>query len=205
MRFPITHKPEASDLERAAADRAEVTPTPDTADPNVLPPELALREAVPLLSHLAKDHDFLNSRVLPLLEESGRVEDQYVAHRDDFPDGSSLQVFFWPPGSRTRIHDHASWGAFCRVAGSLFEERYALLDKGLKPNHASLRRLWRETWKEGDGVSTVLPYDGGIHRVGNPTHEPAISVHLYGPRMAEIDGRDYDPSRDHVCDRPEAV
>jgi hypothetical protein len=24
---------------------------------------------------------------------------------------------------------------------------------------------------------------------------------LYGPRLEEIDGRDYDPSRDYVCDR----
>jgi hypothetical protein len=31
--------------------------------------------------------------------------------------------------------------------------------------------------------------------------ETAISVHLYGPQIGEIDGRDYDPSRDHVCDR----
>jgi hypothetical protein len=31
----------------------------------------------------------------------------------------------------------------------------------------------------------------------------AISVHLYGPRLGEIDGRDYDPSRDFVCDRRE--
>lgn len=29
----------------------------------------------------------------------------------------------------------------------------------------------------------------------------AISLHLYGPRVGEIDGRDYDPSRDYVCDR----
>ena len=44
---------------------------------------------------------------------------------------------------------------------------------------------------------------GGIHRVGNPTDGPVISVHLYGPRMGEIDGRDYDSSRDYVCDRRE--
>ena len=40
-----------------------------------------------------------------------------------------------------------------------------------------------------------------IHRVGNPGEGMAISVHLYGPRLGEIDGRDYDPSRDYVCDR----
>jgi hypothetical protein len=53
------------------------------------------------------------------------------------------------------------------------------------------------------GVSTVLPYERGIHRVGNPTEAPAISVHLYGPRLGEIDGRDYDPSQNYVCDRLE--
>lgn len=63
--------------------------------------------------------------------------------------------------------------------------------------------LWRSTWRKGDGVSTVHPYDGGIHRVGNSTDEPAISVHLYGPRMGGIGGRDYDPSLDYVCDRRE--
>lgn len=202
MRYPITNEPEAPDLGPAAADGAEATPTLDTGAPDV-PAGLALGEAIPLLSRLAKDHDFLDSRALLLLEDSGMVEDWYVAHRDDFPDGSSLRVFFRPPGSRTKIHDHASWGAFCCVAGSLFEERYARLDDGSKPDHASVRRLWRKTWKEGDGISTVLPYEVGIHRVGNPTDEPAISVHLYGPRMGRIDGRYYDSSRDYICDRME--
>jgi hypothetical protein len=49
----------------------------------------------------------------------------------------------------------------------------------------------------------VLPSDGGIHRVGNPYSEGAVSVHLYGPRTGGVDGRDYDPSREYVCDRLE--
>ena len=49
----------------------------------------------------------------------------------------------------------------------------------------------------------MLSGDGGIHRVGDPHPEAAVSVHLYGPRMGEADGRDYDPSRDYVCDRLE--
>jgi hypothetical protein len=65
-----------------------------------------------------------------------------------------------------------------------------------------LKKLWRLEWSREDGISTVLPYQRGIHRVGNSTEEPAISVHLYGPRLGEIDGRDYDPSRTYVCDRP---
>ena len=59
------------------------------------------------------------------------------------------------------------------------------------------------SWSTEEGVSTVQPYDGGIHRVGNTGSETAISVHLYGPRIGELDGRDYYPSRDYVCARTE--
>ena len=53
-------------------------------------------------------------------------------------------------------------------------------------------------------MSTVLPYDEGIHRVGNLGGKTAISVHLNGPKKGEFDGRDYDPLSDYVCDRREA-
>jgi hypothetical protein len=81
--------------------------------------------------------------------------------------------------------------------------RYERLDDGSVPDHARLKELWRFEWGRKDGISTVLPYEGGIHRISNPSEEPAISVHLYGPRLGEIDGRDYDPSQDYVCDRPD--
>jgi hypothetical protein len=31
----------------------------------------------------------------------------------------------------------------------------------------------------------------------------AVSLHMYGPRVGSVDGRDYDLSRDFVCDRIE--
>jgi predicted metal-dependent enzyme (double-stranded beta helix superfamily) len=181
-----------------------MTLTLSSRNPYVLPPELSLREAIPVLSRLVRDPDFLDSHVLPLVEEARRAEHWYVAYRHDDPDCSySLQVFVWPPGTETQIHDHSSWGAFCCVVGSVLEERYERADDDSLPDCARLKKLWRLDWKREDGISTVLPYEGGIHRVGNPTEEPAISVHLYGPRLGEIDGRDYDPSQDYVCDRPE--
>jgi predicted metal-dependent enzyme (double-stranded beta helix superfamily) len=182
--------------------RAEMTFTQYTRSLEVLPTELALRQAVPVLSCLVRDPDFLDSHVLPLLDEP--AEDWYVAYREDLPIGStSLQVFVWPAGTRTIIHDHACWGAFCCVVGSVLEERYERLDDGSLPDHARLKKLWRLEWSREDGISTVLPGDEGIHRVGNPTEEPAISVHIYGPRLGEIDGRDYNPSENYVCDRPQ--
>jgi predicted metal-dependent enzyme (double-stranded beta helix superfamily) len=169
-----------------------------------LPTELALPKAATFLSYLVKDPDFVGSRILPFLEEARYAEDWYVAYRQDSEDGLySLQVFVWPPGTGTKIHDHSSWGAYCCAIGSVLEERYERLDDRSRPDYARLRKVWQLSWGSDDGASTVLPGDGGIHRVGNPGAHTAISVHLYGPRIGEVDGRDYDPSRDYVCDRRE--
>jgi predicted metal-dependent enzyme (double-stranded beta helix superfamily) len=170
-----------------------------------LPLELALREAVPFLVRLSENPAFLNAHVLPLLREAKEVEHWYVAYSCDGQDDSyCLQIFVWPPGSSTQIHDHTSWGAYCCVLGAVLEERYERLDDGSQLNHARLKRVWQLSWSTEDGVSTVLPYDEGIHRVGNPGYNPAISVHLYGPKIGEFGGRDYDTARDYVCDRTEA-
>ena len=170
-----------------------------------LPMERALRGAVPFLSRLSNNRAFLDAHVLPLLQEATKVEDWYVAYDCNGPDDSySLQVFFWPAGSRTQIHDHTSWGIYCCVVGSVLEERYERLDDGLSLNHARLKKVWQLRWSREDGASTVLPYEEGIHRVGNTGERPAISMHLYGPPMGEVDGRDYDSSRNYVCDRPVA-
>jgi predicted metal-dependent enzyme (double-stranded beta helix superfamily) len=86
-----------------------MTFTIDKVNLGVPPAEVALWRAIPLLSSLMNDVAFMDSHVLPLVEET--AEDWYVAHRHDSPDGSySLQIFVWPPGTETRIHDHSSWG-----------------------------------------------------------------------------------------------
>jgi len=170
-----------------------------------LPTELALKQAAPLLVHLVRDPCFFEGEIRPLLEEArDAAGDWYVAHSYEGEDHTySLQVFVWPPGTETKIHDHTSWGVYCCVVGSVFEERYERLDDGTRLDHARLRKTRQRMWSNEDGASSVLPRDGGIHRVGNPGDEVAISVHLYGPRLGEVDGRDYDLSCDYVCDRRE--
>ena len=167
-----------------------------------LPTEMALRQAAHFLVRLVEDPAFLENEILPLLRDARGAKDWYVARRYDAEDGAySLQTFVWPPGTGTRIHDHSSWGAYRCAVGSVLEERYERLDDGSLPDHARLKKSWQLRWGPEDGASTVQPGDGGIHRVANLGESPAVSVHLYGPRMGEIDGRDYDPSRDYVCDR----
>ena len=170
-----------------------------------LPTEPALEQAAPFLVQLVEDSGFFEGRIRPLLEEArDAAGDWYVAHSFGGEEHTySLQVFVWPPGTETKIHDHSSWGVYCCAVGSIFEERYERLDDGSRLDHARLRMTRQRMWSTDDGASSVLPHDGGIHRVGNPGNEVAISVHLYGPRLGEVDGRDYDPSCDYVCDRRE--
>jgi predicted metal-dependent enzyme (double-stranded beta helix superfamily) len=186
-------------------EKMTTTLAPDTNELQnlcALPTLDALPRAAAFLAGLVQDHSFLESQVLPLLEEAQGAERWYVARRWDAADRSfSLQVFVWPPGTRTMIHDHSSWGAYACAFGTVLEERYERLDDGSRFEHARLEEAWRLSWSPQDGASTVLPGNGGIHRVGNLHETAAVSVHLYGPRMGEVDGRDYDPSRDYVCDR----
>jgi len=170
-----------------------------------LPTELALQQAAPFLVRLVKDPAFFEGEIRPLLKDArGAVSEWYVAHSYGGKDHSySLQVFIWPPGTETKIHDHTSWGVYCCAVGSVLEERYERLDDGSRLDHARLRKIRQRKWSIEDGASSVLPHDGGIHRVGNPGDDAAISVHLYGSRVGEVDGRDYDLSCDYFCDRRE--
>jgi predicted metal-dependent enzyme (double-stranded beta helix superfamily) len=170
-----------------------------------LPTELALQQAVPFLVRLVNDPGFFEGEIRPVLEEARGAEgDWYVAHSYGGEDHTySLQVFIWPPSTETKIHDHSTWGVYCCAVGSVLEERYERLDDGSRLDHARLKKIRQRMWSKEDGASSVLPHDGGIHRVGNPGDDAAISVHLYGPRPGEVDGRDYDPSCDYVCDRRE--
>ena len=161
---------------------------------------VALRRAVPFLEGMTGAPDFVEAEIPALLEEAEGAEAWYVARRYE-TDDYSLQVFVWPAGTGTKIHDHSSWGVYRCVAGTVVEHRYERLDDGSTPDHARLEQAWSLTWSPPDGCSTVLPGDGGIHSVTNPSDETAISVHLYGPKTGGAEGRDYDSSRDYVCDR----
>jgi predicted metal-dependent enzyme (double-stranded beta helix superfamily) len=195
------------DTEEEQENYMKTTLTPDTNELReiaMLPTESALPRAARFLSDLVKDADFVRGEILPLLKKAKTAQDWYVTRQYAGEDGSySLKIFVWPPGTGTKIHDHSSWGAYVCALGTVLEERYDRTDDGSVAEHARLRKAWQLPWSQRDGASTVLPGDGGIHRVGNPGESPAISVHLYGPRLEEVDGRDYDPSRDYVCDRRE--
>ena len=167
-------------------------------------PDLELRDATTFLMHLTRDPVFVVTRLVPALASATSGKEPSIAFSYGTRETSTcLQVFVWPAGAATPIHDHTSWGAYQCVIGSLTEERYQRLDSGAQPSTARLRKAWQRQWRQADGATTVRAYEDGIHRVRNTSSRPAVSVHLYGPRMGIFDGRDYDPTRDFVCDRLE--
>jgi Cysteine dioxygenase type I len=164
-----------------------------------LPSELALRECAPLV---ARQCDGLADRVSALLASAPAFAHEPRFETLAWVEGSyTLQLFVWPRGASTPIHDHTSWGIYVCLAGQLGEERFVRLDDSSHFGTAHLRHDWSAVWRPSDR-STLLPYAGGIHRVRNAGLATAISLHLYGPQLGTLDGRDYDPRRDFVCDRP---
>ena len=158
------------------------------------------------VEQLAKQPDFLERYVRPLLPQAPvPTHEPSIIATLGLPGSESakLQIFYWPAGASTPIHDHTSWGVYQCVSGDLMEDRYERLDDGAQPETAHLRKSWRRTWERWDGASTVGAYERGIHRIGNPGRRASISVHMYGARAGVFDGRDYDPMRDFVCDRVE--
>jgi len=164
-------------------------------------------EAVVVVEQIARDASFLH-QFRPLLKCAPRTGTDPIilaTHLGHTASGAALHLFYWPVGAATPIHDHTSWGVYQCVSGALLEERYARLDDGEQPETAHLRKRWRRRWNHWDGASTVGAYADGIHRIANHSRQPSLSLHMYGPRVDLLDGRDYDPSRDFVCDRIEEV
>jgi len=167
-------------------------------------PDLTCNESRAFLAQIIHDPVFVMTQIMPALAQIGSgPEPAIVASYGARESSTCLQVFTWPAGATTAIHDHTSWGAYHCVVGTLVEERYTRLDDGAQPSTAHLGKLWQRAWLPNDGVSIVGAYAEGIHRISNLGSRPAVSVHLYGPRMGMFDGRDYDPSCDFVCVRHE--
>jgi 3-mercaptopropionate dioxygenase len=83
----------------------------------------------------------------------------HVLHSE--PDGSfSIVALVWRPGKVTRIHDHATWGAFAVIQGVKYGELFTLYEVG-----ACLLEAGITVNATGD-VSGFAP-PGDIHRVRN--------------------------------------
>jgi hypothetical protein len=100
------------------------------------------------------------------------------------------------PGQMTPIHDHACWGVMGLVQNSLEEICYDRLDDGKRPDYAELEQS-RGTDVGQGGVAYLLPPYEEIHRIGNTSNKPTISLHVYGRDLDEVNV--FDPVTGKVC------
>jgi len=87
---------------------------------------------------------------------------------------SQVWLLSWLPGQGTPLHDHgASSGAFAVARGTLTERVVAGRD-GRAPHQST-----------ADLAAGRVRFFGPhyVHQVVNTLHEPAVSVHVYSPRL----------------------
>jgi predicted metal-dependent enzyme (double-stranded beta helix superfamily) len=123
------------------------------------------------------------------LEERFRVGNpdyytRHLLHRDPRNRFVVLSLV-WMPGQATPIHDHSCWGVMGIVHNSLEEVCYNRLDDGRQPDFAELEQS-RGTDVGRGSVAYLLPPYEEIHRIGNTTDKPTVSLHVYGRDLDEV-------------------
>ncbi len=123
------------------------------------------------------------------LEERFRVGNpdcytRHLLHRDP-RNRFVVLALIWMPGQATPIHDHSCWGVMGMLQNSLEEICYDRLDDGKRPDQAQLEQS-RGTDVGRGAVAYLLPPFEEIHRIGNTGNEPAISLHVYGRDLDEV-------------------
>ena len=123
------------------------------------------------------------------LDERYRVghPDRYTRHllHKDPQNRFIVLSLVWQPGQATPIHDHACWGVMGIVDNTLEEICYDRLDDGSRPDYCELEQS-RGTDVSKGGVAYLLPPYEEIHRIGNTSGKPTISLHVYGRDLDEI-------------------
>lgn len=100
----------------------------------------------------------------------------------------SLSVFSLviPPGSKTPIHDHLSWGLVGLYKGEQEETVYRRVDNGELAGYAQLEIVGVYQVQKGS-IYRLLPPDGDIHSVKATTvFAPSVSIHVMGNDTGSI-------------------
>ena len=85
----------------------------------------------------------------------------------------------WQPGQMTAIHDHDCWGVMGIVNNRLEEICYDRVDDRSRPGYCELEERRGMDVSKGR-VSYLLPPHEEIHKIGNVSDKPTISLHVYG-------------------------
>lgn len=109
---------------------------------------------------------------------------RHLLHRDPRNRFVVLSLV-WMPGQMTPIHDHSCWGVMGILQNSLEEVCYERQDDGSRADFAALEQSRGSDVGRGS-VAYLLPPHEEIHRIGNTSNQPTISLHVYGRDLDAI-------------------
>jgi predicted metal-dependent enzyme (double-stranded beta helix superfamily) len=92
----------------------------------------------------------------------------------------AIAALVWMPGQVSPVHGHQTWCGYAVLDGTLTETVYDWNDT---QQCASETRMHPRA--EG-AVSFVRAGRSGIHRLGNASGKPAVSLHIYGVEGSQI-------------------
>ena len=116
---------------------------------------------------------------LPIMERTAAFGAEEWAHLAYRPDGRAVLVdndylkvvlIRWAPGASSNLHGHPKGGGVFKVLeGALAEARYHTLESATPFSEHTYRRQ----------ASSYIDDAMGLHTVGNPFSEPAVTLHAY--------------------------
>ena len=126
----------------------------------------------------------------------GERHGRHLLHLDP---GSGIAVIAmaWPGHADSLPHDHGTWGTVGVVDGTLRLTTYDRLDDGHDPAHARLAATCCTRVERG-AIASVLPPHDEVHRIENPTDQPALSLHTYGRTIERCHSFDPETGAVHV-------
>jgi len=92
----------------------------------------------------------------------------------------AVAALVWMPGQASPVHAHHTWCGYAVIDGTLTE---TLFDWIVGDERASEARSHPRV---PGAVSFVRAGRTGIHQLGNASHAPAVSLHLYGVSGAQL-------------------
>lgn len=92
----------------------------------------------------------------------------------------AIAALVWLPDQASPVHGHHTWCGYAVLDGTLSETVFEWNGAQHCANPT------RTQARSSGAVSFVRGGRGGIHRLGNCSHEPAVSLHIYGVPGAQI-------------------
>ena len=164
----------------SAPSRPLASPSPGTRPDDGSPPHASGRAALAITLALRPDLwgplvDFREESRWTRLLEPADVADVVDPSLHPELDRSEIWLLSWLPGQGTALHDHGpSSGAFAVASGTLFERVVTANRRGRRARELGADLVTGKVRMFGPHY---------VHQVRNAGAEPAVSVHVYAPRL----------------------